>query len=191
MASIDIKVAVIPKGPSSNDGVNFTFPYPNPYVDAQGNITVPANEQPVLQFHVVPAPPVPPDGPPTISWKNPPCVGTFDVSFLLGAGTTGEDALWIWDATQPKPTSNQHPAMFSGPAMGPNSKMLATTDANTAPADYNYCLKVGVAIVGQKPLVFTLDPRIINRGRNFNRPIFLIVVGVLLVVAAFIAVRAL
>ena len=182
MASIDVKVAVIPKGPSSNDGVNFTFPYPNQYVDAQGNITVPANEQPTLQFHV---------DPPTISWKNPPCVGTFGVSFSLGAGSTGEDSLWIWDATQPKPTSNQHPSMFSGPALSSNSAMLATTDANTAPGNYNYCLKVGVAITGQKPLVFTLDPRIINRGRNFNRPIFLIVVAVVLIAAAFLAVRAL
>lgn len=191
MTTIDIKVAVTPKGPSSNDGVSFIFPYLNQYVDVQGNITVPANEQPVLQFHVVPAPPVPPDDPPTISWKNPPNIGTFGVSFSLGAATDGKDSLWIGDGAKSKPTSKQWSSMFLAPALSSQSRTLATTDQNTAPGTYNYCLNVGVAIPGGKPLVFRLDPRIINGGRNASIPIVRIVVALLLIAAAFLAARAL
>jgi hypothetical protein len=186
MTTIDIKVAVT--RPSSNDGVSFTFPYPNQYVDALGNITVPAKEQPVLQFHVVPAPPVPPDVPPTISWKIAPHIGPFGVSFSLGAATDGKDSLWIGDGA--KPTSKQWSSMFTSPVLSSSSRKLATTDQNTAPGTYNYCLSVGVAIPG-KPLVFTQDPRIINGGRNASIPIVQIGVALLLIAAAFLAARAL
>ena len=188
MTMIEIAVAIKPNGPSSDAGVTFDFPSPNKYVDARGWITVPAGEQPVLQFKLATS---------KITWTGGPHVGTFPVSFVQGPGTDGRDSLWI--TTNPvanpgpvtKPATKQWSPAFGAPSLSSQNMILATIDHNPTAAAYDYLLHVAVAIPGQPALVFPEDPRIINTGSRQYPFVVLIGVAVLLLVVAYFVVRAL
>lgn len=157
--SLNVNVAVTPRGDSIDDGVKFEFApgegTPPGCVTKKGDLNLNKLSRAGscdLEFTLTT---------PTISWRKGKSVGTFNMSFL-GGKDGGKDAIWICEKAH-KPKCPYEGQEFSRFDLGPGFLTLSVTDNNDDCKHYNYALAVRAATNGENGETFRDDPRIINR----------------------------
>lgn len=164
MSTVNINVAVTPKGTSVSDGVVFAFTpgagTPSGVLSSTGGIDLskqyPAGTAVVLAFQITT---------PTLTFSTGPYVGTYPLSFF-GGPNGAKDACWI-------ALEGQNPGIYGGTefvfganALGPGNGSLSITDNNDDGKTYAYALWVWAATQGTIGTKFKDDPRIINHSTN-------------------------
>ena len=164
MPTLNINVAVTPKGTSITQGVNFAFSAgsgaPSGVITADGKIDLSkqyASGTPVTFVFQITTP--------TVKFTQGTSVGTFPLAFYV-AGNGGKDACWIApDGSPPAPYSGTE-FTFGANAMGPGNGSLTITDNNDDGATYAYALWVWTTLQGASGQRFEDDPKVINHPRN-------------------------
>jgi len=157
-AVLEIDVNVTP-GASFSDGLVFSYSSTSPCLDDEkGNITLPRNGRAVMiRFNLLTK---------TLSWKEGPYVGTFEVNLQAGKDATAEDTLWIWPAGSAK--GKAAPSTFSGYEFGDDTaarhRRVSVRTANGRAETHCYGLAVGIVVRRDKIEVVRDDPRIRNGG---------------------------
>jgi hypothetical protein len=164
MSTVNINVAVTPKGTSIDQGVSFAFApgigTPSGVLSSSGSVDLsklyPAGTPVMLAFQITT---------PSLKFSTGPSVGTFPLSFF-GAQNGAKDACWIALQGQNPTIYNGTQFVFGANAMGPGNGSLAITDNNNDGNAYSYALWVWSATMGTSGQRFEDDPRIINHGTN-------------------------
>ena len=164
MATLNINVAVTPKGTSTSDGANFAFSAganaPSGVVSNDGAIDLTkqynAGTTVALAFQLTTS---------TIKFTSGTWVGTFPLSFY-GAQNGAKDACWIALAGQHLGIYNGSQFVFAPNALGPGYLALSILDNNNDGQTYNYALWVFAATQGTVGQTFEDDPRIVNHTQN-------------------------
>lgn len=164
MATVNINVAVSPKGKSISDGVAFAFTpgvsTPVGVVSSDGKIDLskqyPSGTSVTLAFQLTT---------PTLTFSGGPNVGTFPLSFF-GAQNGAKDTFWIAPAGQNPGIYNGTQFTFPPNALGPGYGSLTVVDSNNDGNPYQYALWVFTATAGSSGQRFEDDPRLINHPNN-------------------------
>jgi hypothetical protein len=164
MATVNIDVAVTPKGTNITQGVNFAFApgsgTPSGVLLPDGTIDLSkqyvSGTAVTLVFQLTT---------PTLKFSQGNSVGTFPLSFY-GAGNGAKDACWIAPKGQPPAIYNGTEFVFGSNALGPGYGSLTITDNNDDGNTYAYALWVWTATQGTSGQSFEDDPKVINHPRN-------------------------
>ena len=164
MATVNINVAVTPKGTSIDQGVSFAFTpgagTPSGVLSSSGGIDLSkqysAGTAVILVFQITT---------PTLKFTTGPSIGTYPLSFF-GAANGAKDACWIALQGQNPGVYNGTQFVFGANAMGPGNGSLTITDNNSDGNTYTYALWVWAATQGTSGQKFEDDPHIINHSTN-------------------------
>ena len=164
MATVNINVAVTPKGTNITQGVAFAFSAgvgtPTGVISSDGKLDFskqyPSGTAVTLVFQITT---------PTLTFTQGNSVGTFPLSFF-GAANGAKDACWIALYGQPPGIYTGTEFVFGSNALGPGYGSLTITDNNDDGNSYAYALWVWTALQGTNGQRFEDDPRIINHPRN-------------------------
>ena len=165
MSTVNINVAVTPKGKSISDGVGFAFTAgsgtPSGVLSADGGIDLskqyPAGTAVTLAFQLTTT---------SLTFSGGPNVGTFPLSFF-GASNGAKDALWIALQGDNPRIYNGNEFVFPPNALGPGYLTLTVVDNNDDGKAYQYALWVWTALQGSGGgQRFEDDPRLINHPNN-------------------------
>jgi hypothetical protein len=164
MATVNINVAVNPKGRSIGDGVAFAFApglnTPTGVVSTDGKIDLskqfPQGTSVTLAFALTTG---------SLTFSGGPNVGTFPLSFF-GSSNGAKDAFWIAPQGQNPGIYNGTQFTFPANALGPGYSTLTVVDANSDGNPYQYALWVFTATDGKVGQTFEDDPKLINHPNN-------------------------
>lgn len=164
MATVNINVAVTPKGTNITQGVNFAFTAgagtPSNVLSADGSIDLSkqyaSGTAVTLTFQL---------STPTLKFTQGSTVGTFPLSFF-GAANGAKDACWIALQGKPPGLYNGTEFVFGSNALGPGYGSLTITDNNDDGNTYTYALWVWAATQGTSGNSFEDDPKVINHPRG-------------------------
>jgi hypothetical protein len=164
MATVNINVAVTPKGKSIADGVAFAYApgvnTPTGVVSTDGKIDLskqfPQGASVTLAFALTTG---------SLTFSGGPNVGTFPLSFFGGANGP-KDAFWLAPEGQAPRIYNGSQFTFPPNSLGPGYSTLTVVDANSDGALYQYALWVFTATSGSLGQTFEDDPKLINHPNN-------------------------
>lgn len=160
MATVNINIAVTPKGTNIAQGVGFAFSpgagTPSGVVSSDGTIDLSkqfaSGTAVTLVFQLTT---------PTLTFSQGSSVGTFPLSFY-GASNGAKDACWIALRGQKPGIYSGTEFVFGSNALGPGYGSLTITDKNDDGNTYSYALWVWTATQGTNGQAFEDDPRVIN-----------------------------
>jgi hypothetical protein len=164
MPTVNINIAVTPKGPNITQGVGFAFVpgagTPGGVLSPDGKIDLSkqyaSGTAVTLVFQLTT---------PTLTFSQGNSIGTFPLSFF-GAANGPKDACWIALNGKQPGVYNGTEFVFPPNAMGPGNGSLTITDNNDDGNTYAYALWVWTELQGTNGQRFEDDPRIINHPRN-------------------------
>jgi hypothetical protein len=162
--TVNISVAVTPKGTSIGEGVAFAFTpgtgTPSGVVSSDGKLDFSkqyaSGTQLTLVFQLTTS---------TLKFSSGPSVGTFPLSFY-GAQNGAKDACWIAPDGQKPGIYNGTEFVFPSNALGPGYSSLTIIDKNGDGKTYEYALWVWTALAGSSGQSFEDDPKLINHPNN-------------------------
>jgi hypothetical protein len=164
MATVNINVAVTPKGTSIAQGVSFTYSAgvgtPTGVISSDGKIDLskqyPSGTAVTLVFQLTTS---------TLRFTQGSSIGTFPLTFYA-ASNGAKDACWIAIDPQPPALYSGTEFVFSSNAMGPGNGSLTITDNNDDGTTYAYALWVWTQLQGTSSQRFEDDPKVINHPHN-------------------------